>query len=259
MGDLLKLKGKNIVVMGVANERSLAWGVAKSLYSAGANVIYTYRLERSLGKLTKLLEEKDLSTENIYQCDVNDDTSIHRAFTNIGEKFGVIHGIVHSIAFAHADDLKNPFLQTSREGFAFANDTSAYSFVAVAREAEPYMTEGGSIVTMSYLGAERAIESYRVMGVAKAALEASVRYLAIDLGKKDIRVNAISAGPIRTLAAKGVSGFNDILRTIEEKAPLQRNVTQDEVGDMTLAILSHLSRGMTGEVIYVDSGYHIVG
>ena len=259
MGDLLKLKGKNIVVMGVANERSLAWGVAKSLYSAGANVIYTYRLERSLGKLTRLLEEKDLSTENIYQCDVNDDTSIHRAFTNIGEKFGVIHGIVHSIAFAHADDLKNPFLQTSREGFAFANDTSAYSFVAVAREAEPYMTEGGSIVTMSYLGAERAIESYRVMGVAKAALEASVRYLAIDLGKKDIRVNAISAGPIRTLAAKGVSGFNDILRTIEEKAPLQRNVTQDEVGDMTLAILSHLSRGMTGEVIYVDSGYHIVG
>lgn len=259
MEDLLKLKGKNIVVMGVANERSLAWGVAKSLYAAGANVIYTYRLQRSLGKLTKLLEEQNLATENIFQCDVNDDNSIHKAFTEIGEKFGVIHGIVHSVAFAHAEDLKNPFLQTSREGFAFAHDTSAYSLVAVAREAEPYMTEGGSIVTMSYLGAERAIETYRVMGVAKAALEASVRYLATDLGKKNIRVNAISAGPIRTLAAKGVSGFNDILRTIEEKAPLKKNVTQDEVGDMTLAILSHLARGVTGEVIYVDSGYNIVG
>ncbi|WP_338472285.1 enoyl-ACP reductase FabI [Niallia sp. XMNu-256] len=259
MEDLLKLKGKNIVVMGVANERSLAWGVAKSLYKAGANVIYTYRLERSLGKLTKLLEGDNLSTENIFQCDVNNDESIKQAFTAIGEKFDVIHGIVHSVAFAHAEDLKNPFLQTSREGFSFAHDTSAYSLVAVAREASPFMTEGGSIVTMSYLGAERAIETYRVMGVAKAALEASVRYLALDLGKNNIRVNAISAGPIRTLAAKGVSGFNDILRTIEEKAPLQRNVTQDDVGDMTLAILSNLARGVTGEVIYVDSGYNIVG
>lgn len=259
MEDLLKLKGKNIVVMGVANERSLAWGVAKSLYKAEANVIYTYRLERSFGKLTKLLEENHYSTENIYQCDVNDDESIHRAFTNIGEKFGVIDGIVHCVAFAQAEDLKNPFVNTSREGFSLAHDTSAYSLVAVAREAKPYMTEGGSIVTMSYLGAERAIETYRVMGVAKAALEASVRYLALDLGKDHIRVNAISAGPIRTLAAKGVSGFNDILRQIEEKSPLQRNVTQEEVGDMTLAVLSHLSRGVTGEVIYVDSGYHIVG
>ena len=158
MEDLLKLKGKNIVVMGVANERSLAWGVAKSLYKAEANVIYTYRLERSFGKLTKLLEENHYSTENIYQCDVNDDESIHRAFTKIGEKFGVIDGIVHCVAFAHAEDLKNPFVNTSREGFSFAHDTSAYSLVAVAKEAKPYMTEGGSIVTMSYLGAERAIE-----------------------------------------------------------------------------------------------------
>lgn len=259
MEDILKLKGKNIVVMGVANERSIAWGVAQSLYKAGVNVIYTYRLERSLGKLTKLLEKNDYSSEYIFQCDVNNDDSINKAFTEIGEKVGVIHGIVHCVAFAHAEDLKNNFVDTSREGFAFAHDTSAYSLIAVAKAAKPYMTEGGSIVTMSYLGAERAIESYRVMGVAKAALEASVRYLALDLGKDDIRVNAISAGPIRTLAAKGIPGFNDILKTIEEKAPLKRNVTQEEVGDMTLAVLSHLSRGVTGEVIYVDSGFNIVG
>lgn len=259
MEDLLKLKGKNIVVMGVANERSIAWGVAQSLYKSGANLIYTYRLERSLGKLTKLLEQNNYPQELIVQCDVNSDESIRKAFAEIGEKVGVIHGIVHSIAFAHAEDLKGDFINTSREGFAFANDTSAYSLVAVAREAKPYMTEGGSIVTMSYLGAERAVESYNVMGVAKAALESSVRYLALNLGKYGIRVNALSAGPIRTLAAKGIPGFNEILKLIEEKSPLKRNVTQEEVGDMTLAMLSHLSRGVTGEVIYVDSGYNIIG
>lgn len=259
MEDLLKLKGKNIVVMGVANERSLAWGVAQSLYKAGANVIYTYRLERSLQKLTKLLEKNDSQSSLVVQCDVNNDESIRNAFKEIGEKVGVIHGVVHSIAFAHGDDLKADFVNTSREGYAFAQDTSAYSLIAVAREAKAFMTEGGSIVTMSYLGAMRAVEGYNVMGVAKAALEANVRYLSLDLGKDNIRVNAISAGPIRTLAAKGVPGFNDILKTIEEKAPLKRNVTQEDVGDMSLAMLSNLSRGVTGEVIYVDSGYNIVG
>lgn len=259
MEDLLKLKGKNIVIMGVANERSIAWGVAESLYKAGVNVIYTYRLDRSGQKLSKLLEKNNYPLDNVFQCDVNDDESIRKAFTEIGEKFGVIHGIVHSVAFAHAEDLKGDFVDTSRSGFAFAQDTSAYSLIAVAREARKFMTEGGSIVTMSYLGATRAVESYNLMGVAKAALESSVRYLALELGKKDIRVNAISAGPIRTLAAKGVPGFNDILKTIEAASPLKRNVTQEEVGDMTLAILSHLSRGVTGEVIFVDSGYNIVG
>ena len=259
MEDLLKLKGKNVVVTGVANERSISWGVAQSLYNAGANVIYTYRLERSFQKLTKLLEKSERPTDLIFQLDANDDESIRTAFTAIGEKVGVIHGIVHSIAFAHAEDLKGDFIDTSREGFAFAQDTSAYSLIAIAREAKPYMTEGGSIVTMSYLGAQRAVESYNLMGVAKAALESSVRYLAVELGKDNIRVNAISAGAIRTLAAKGVSGFNTILKVIEEKSPLKRNVTQEDVGDMTIAMLSHLSRGVTGEIVYVDSGYNIVG
>jgi len=259
MEDLLQLKDKNIVVMGVANERSIAWGVAQSLHKAGANLIFTYRLERSLGKLTQLLEKYNYPNSLVVQCDVNNDESVQNAFKEIGEKAGVIHGVVHSVAFAHAEDLKGDFIDTSREGYAFAQDTSSYSLVAAAKAAKPYMTEGGSMVTMSYLGAARAIPGYNVMGVAKAALEACVKYLTFDLGTENIRVNAISAGPIRTLAAKGVPGFNDIMKMIEEKAPLKKNVTQEEVGDMTLALLSHLSRGVTGEVIYVDSGYNIVG
>ncbi|UFU00325.1 enoyl-ACP reductase FabI [Radiobacillus kanasensis] len=259
MEDLLQLKGKNIVIMGVANERSLAWGVAKSLHKAGANLIFTYRLERSLGKLNKLLKENDYSAKLIVQCDVNNDESIENAFQEIGKSVGTIHGIVHSVAFAHSEDLKGNFVDTTRSGYAFAQDTSAYSLIAVAREAKPYMTEGGSIVTMSYLGAERAVTGYNVMGVAKAALESSVKYLALDLGKENIRINAISAGAIRTLAAKGVGSFNEILHKIEETSPLKRNVTQEEVGDMTLAMLSELSRGVTGEIVYVDSGYNIIG
>lgn len=259
MEDLLKLKGKNFVIMGVANERSLAWGVAKSLHKAGANLIFTYRLDRSLNKLTKLLEENHYPAELVTRCDVNDDESIKEAFQEIGEKAGTIHGIVHSIAFAHTEDLKGGFINTSREGYAFAQDTSSYSLLAVAREAKPYMTEGGSIITMSYLGAERAVSGYNVMGVAKASLESTVKYLALDLGKDNIRVNAISAGAIKTLAARGVGSFTEILHKIEETAPLKRNVTQEEVGDMTLAMLSELSRGVTGEVVYVDSGYNIVG
>ncbi|WP_318616354.1 enoyl-ACP reductase FabI [Sporosarcina sp. YIM B06819] len=258
MDDLLKLKGKNIVVMGVANERSIAWGVAKSLFSVGANVIFTYRKERSLVKLEKLLNA-DGYEAMIVQCDVNEDDSIHEAFAKIGAGVGTIHGVVHSLAFAHAEDLRNDFVETTRSGYAFAQDTSAYSLIATAKEARPFMTDGGSIVTMSYLGAERVLDGYNVMGVAKAALEASVKYLANDLGKENIRVNAISAGAIRTLSAKGVPSFNTILSQIEEKAPLKRNVTQEEVADMTLAVLSNLSRGVTGEVIYVDAGYHIMG
>ncbi|OZS77881.1 enoyl-[acyl-carrier-protein] reductase [Tetzosporium hominis] len=257
MRDIINLSGKNVVVMGVANERSIAWGVAKSLFDVGANVIFTYRKERSLGKIQKVLEKEGREAA-VIQCDVNDDASIRQAFSEIGEKFGVIHGVVHSIAFAHAEDLHNNFLQTSRDGFAFAQDTSAYSLIATAREAKPFMTEGGSIITMSYLGAERVLDGYNVMGVAKASLEASVRYLANDIGKDGIRVNAISAGAIRTLAAKGVPAFNEILHQIEAKAPLKRNVTQQEVGDMSVALLGDTGRGVTGEVIYVDSGYHIM-
>lgn len=258
MEDLLKLKDKNIVVMGVANERSIAWGVAKSLYQAGANVIFTYRKERSLGKLTKILSDHELEAKLIVQCDVNSDESIEEAFKQIGEAAGTVHGVVHSIAFAHAEDLKDEFINTTRDGYAFAQDSSAYSLIAVAKAAKPLMTEGGSIIAMSYLGAERVAPGYNVMGIAKASLEASVRYLAYDLGKYNIRVNAISAGAIRTLAAKGIPSFNQILHKIEETAPLQRNVTSEEVGDMTLALMSHLSRGVTGDVVYVDAGYHIM-
>lgn len=257
--DLLQMKDKNIVVMGVANERSIAWGIAKRLLEVGANVIFTYRKERSKGKIEKVLENYTDYNTAVIECDVNSDESIAGAFAQIGEQFGVIHGIVHSVAFAHAEDLKNRFVETTREGYAFAQDTSAYSLVAVANAARPFMTEGGSIVTMSYLGGQRVLDGYNVMGVAKAALEAAMRYLAADLGAEGIRVNAISAGAIRTLAAKGVPSFNTILHKIEETSPLKRNTNQEEVADMTLVMLSALSRGVTGETIFVDSGYNILG
>ncbi|MEK9198004.1 enoyl-ACP reductase [Ureibacillus sp. 179-F W5.1 NHS] len=257
--DILQLKDKNIVVMGVANERSIAWGIAKKLLEVGANVIFTYRKERSKGKIEKVLADYTEHKTAVIECDVNSDESISKAFTQIGEQFGVIHGIVHSVAFAHAEDLKNRFVETSREGYAFAQDTSAYSLIAVAKAALPYMTEGASIVTMSYLGGQRVLEGYNVMGVAKAALESAMKYLASDLGSEGIRVNAISAGAIRTLAAKGVPSFNTALHKIEELSPLKRNTNQEEVADMTLVMLSNLSRGVTGETIYVDSGYNIMG
>ncbi|MBM7666507.1 enoyl-[acyl-carrier protein] reductase I [Solibacillus kalamii] len=257
--DLLQLKGKNIVVMGVANERSIAWGIAKRLFDVGANVIFTYRKERSKGKIEKLLTNYEDHNATVIECDVNSDESIEKAFNAIGEQFKVIHGIIHSVAFAHAEDLHNRFVETTRDGYAFAQDTSAYSLIAVTKAAKPYMTEGGSIVTMSYLGAQRVLDGYNVMGVAKAALEASMRYLAADVGAENIRVNAISAGAIRTLAAKGVPSFNQILHKIEETSPLKRNTNQEEVADMTIVMLSHLSRGVTGETIYIDSGYNIMG
>lgn len=255
----LLLRNKNIVVTGVANERSIAWGIAKSLHEQGANLIFTYRKERSLEKLSKLLLENNMSALCTISCDALDDDSIKSAFNEIEKKAGVLHGIVHSIAFADKDELQGEYINTSREGFMVAQNASSYSLVAISREAKRLMTEGGSIVTQSYIGAERVVRNYNVMGVAKASLEASVRYLAEDLGKYNIRVNAVSAGPIRTLAAKGVSGFNDIMSVIEERAPLRRNVDQAEVGDATMFLLSNLSRGITGEVLHVDAGYHIVG
>lgn len=253
------MSGKTVVITGVANNRSLAWGVAKSLHSQGANLIFTYRKERSYQKLRDLLQEGGIEPLLYVSCDVADDQSIEGAFQEIKEKVGTIHGLVHSIAFAEKEDLKGSYIDTTREGYMLAQHSSAYSLVAMARAASAIMPEGGSIVTQSYIGAERVVKNYNVMGVAKAALEASVKYLAEDLGKYGIRVNTISAGPIRTLSAKGVSGFNDIMTTIEEKAPLRRNIDQDEVGDATMFLLSHLSRGVTGEVLHVDAGYHIMG
>jgi enoyl-[acyl-carrier protein] reductase I len=253
------LEGKNIVVMGVANERSIAWGITKSLHSAGANLIFSYRQERSKKKLVKLLEKNEIEAKFITSLDVSDDESIQNAFQEIKEKVGVIHGLIHSVAFAKREELQGDYADTSRDGFLLAQEISAYSLVSVSKAAKELMTEGGSIVTQTYLGSERVVPNYNVMGVAKASLEASVRYLAEDLGKHNIRVNAVSAGPIRTLSAKGVSGFNEKTHVIEEKAPLRRNVDQDQVGDATLFLVSDLARGITGEVLHVDSGYHIVG
>lgn len=257
--DILQLKDKNVIVMGVANDRSIAWHISKALFDAEAHIIFTYRKERSLAKLTKLLADYDDSRYSVVQCDVNSDDSMTEAFTGIGETYGTIYGLVHSVAFAHAEDLKNRFVETSREGYAFAQDTSAYSLIKATNLVRPYMTEGGSIITMSYLGAERVLDGYNVMGVAKAALEANVRYLAGDIGQDNIRVNAISAGAIKTLAAKGVPSFNKILNKIEESAPLRRNITAQEVANMSVVMLSGLSTGVTGEVIHVDAGYNILG
>lgn len=253
------LQGKNIVVMGVANHRSIAWGIAQSLSKAGANLIFTYQGDRLRDNVLELAKTLDQPEQILINCDVTKDEDIAAAFAQIKEKVGVIHGLAHCIAFAKTEELAGEFVNTSRDGYHLAQDISAFSFVAVAREARPLMTEGASIVTLTYLGGERAIPNYNVMGVAKAALDASVRYLANDLGKENIRVNAISAGPIRTLAAKAISGFNTILKDIEEKAPLRRTIDQSDVGDTALFLFSNLSRGITGEIIHVDAGYSIVG
>jgi enoyl-[acyl-carrier protein] reductase I len=251
------LSGKNILVMGVANDRSIAWAIAQSLASHGARLAFTYENERVEERVRKLAET--IPNAFFLPCNVTVDEEIDSLAAVLKEQFGVLHGFVHSIAFAKTEELDGLYVDTSRAGFALAHDISAYSLVAVAQRVYPLMTEGGSVMTMTYLGAERAMKNYNVMGVAKAALEASIRYLANDLGQFNIRVNGISAGPIRTLAAKGIKDFNSILRTVEEKAPLRRTTDTAEVGDTATFLMSHLSRGITGEVIYVDSGYHIVG
>ncbi|MNK54429.1 Enoyl-[acyl-carrier-protein] reductase [NADH] FabI [compost metagenome] len=251
------LEGKNIIIMGVANDRSIAWAIAQSLAAHGARLAFTYESERVEGRVRKLAET--IPNSLILPCNVTVDAEIDTLAETLKSEFGVLHGLVHSIAFAKAEDLAGEFADTSREGFALANDISVFSLVTVAKRLSPLMTEGGSIMTMTYMGSERVMRNYNVMGVAKAGLEASVRYLANDLGPKNIRVNAISAGPIRTLAAKGISDFNSILKQVEEKAPLRKTTETAEVGDTAMFLLSHLSRGITGEVIFVDGGYNIVG
>ena len=253
------LTGKTYVVMGIANKRSIAWGVARSLHNAGASLIFTYGQERTEKSIRELASTLEGAEPFILQCDVANDESIQNCFEAIKQKYGVIHGLVHSVAFAKMEELKGEYVDTSREGFLLAHNISSYSLTAVAKAAQDMMTEGGSIITMTYLGGERVLPNYNVMGVAKASLEASVRYLASSLGKHNIRVNSISAGPIRTLAAKGIGDFNTILKKIEEEAPLRRTTTPEEVGDTALFLLSDLSRGITGENIHVDSGYHIIG
>ncbi|MCA1320053.1 enoyl-ACP reductase FabI [Bacillus tianshenii] len=254
----LSLNGRTYVVMGVANKRSIAWGIARSLHDAGARLVFTYAGERLEKSVRDLAESLDRNDSLVLPCDITKDEEIHTCFQQIKEEVGTIHGIAHCIAFANKEELQGDYMNTTREGFLLAHNISSYSLTAVAKEAKDLMTEGGSIVTLTYLGGEKVVANYNVMGVAKASLDASVKYLANDLGKIGIRVNSISAGPIRTLSAKGVSDFNSILKEIEEKAPLRRVTTQEEVGDAALFLFSDLARGITGENLHVDSGYHIL-
>ncbi len=252
------LDGRVAVIFGLANKRSIAWAIAQKLHAAGAQVAVTYQNER-------LREEAEAMIASLpgaqgFQCDVSKDEEITRVFQQIGERYnGKIHTLVHSVAFAPAEDLKNDFLLTSREGFRVAHDISVYSLIALARAAAPLMTEGGSIITLSYIGAEKVMLGYNVMGVAKAALEASVRYLAASLGPRQIRVNAISAGPIKTLAARGIGSLTEILKFVSDRSPLKRNVDPLEVGDTAVFLASDGGKSITGEVIHVDCGYHVMG
>lgn len=251
------LEGKKALVLGVANKHSIAWGITQQLHEHGAEIGISYAIERLEKRVLPLAESIDV--DFVERCDVTRDEEVATLFEKAGERFGEIDILIHAIAFAQQEDLAGRFVDTSREGFATALDISAYSLVAVTRAALPLMKPGSSVLTMTYYGAEKVVPNYNVMGVAKAALEASVRYLAADLGPEGIRVNAISAGPIKTLSAAGVSGIRKMLRYAEERAPLRRNVDQDEVGRTALWLCSDLGSGVTGEVVYVDAGYHILG
>ena len=251
------LDGKNGLIIGVANKHSIAWAIAQSAASQGAQLIFNYQNERLRENVEELVAT--MSGAKAFPCDVGSDTEIATLIQQVQKEFGRLDFLVHSVAFAPREELTGQFVNTTRQGFATALDVSAYSLVAVTRAAVPMMTDGGSVVTLTYLGAERVVPHYNVMGVAKAALEASVRYLAHDLGPKNVRVNAISAGPIKTLAARGVSGISKMVDHHREFAPLRRATEQGEVGDTALFLVSPLGRGITGEVIYVDGGYHILG
>ena len=243
--------------MGVANDRSIAWGIAKACADQGADLAFTYQGD-AMEKRVRPLAEK-LGSDVAVSCDVSDETSIDDAFKYIEEQWGELDFLVHAIAFSDKNELDGKYLQTSRDNFLKTMDISVYSFTAVAQRAAPLMNEGGSLLTLTYYGSEKVMPHYNVMGVAKAALETSVRYLATDLGEDNIRVNAISAGPIKTLAASGIGDFRYILKWNELNSPLKRNVTIDEVGNAGLFLLSDLGSGVTGEVMHVDSGYHTVG
>jgi enoyl-[acyl-carrier protein] reductase I len=251
------LKGKTAAVFGVANKRSIAWAIAQGLHAAGSNLAITYQNERMEQEARDLI--LSLPGAEGFMCDVSKDEEIAQLFEKLRARYGKLHTLVHSVAFAPPDELKGDFVNTTREGFRVAHDVSVYSLIAVARAAAPLMEDGGSIVTMTYYGAEKVVPNYNVMGVAKAALECTVRYLAYDLGRKKIRVNAISAGPIKTLAARGISGLGDMLKSHAERAPLQRNVEVGEVGSAGVFLASEASGGITGETIYVDCGYNIMG
>jgi enoyl-[acyl-carrier protein] reductase I len=252
------LAGKTGLVLGVANKRSIAWACAQSLAGAGMRLALTYQGERMEKGVRELAAE--LPGSIVLPCDVTQPESLDLLFAAIEKEFGGLDGLVHGIAFAKREELGGDFFNTSKEGWALAQEVSAYSLLTLTRRALPLMEgKAASIVTLTYIGGERVVPNYNVMGVAKAALEASVRYLANDLGPRGIRVNAISAGPIRTLSSAGVSGFTEILDHVEKHAPLRRNITADEVGDTCLFLVSPLARGITGSVVYVDAGFHVMG
>ena len=257
---MIDMKGKVAVVLGVANNRSIAYAIAEKLAGAGATLVICYQSERLKKAAEDLIEDLgQTGRARAIQLDVSSDEQIDAAFGEIAAHFPVIHTLVHSVAFAPADAIKNDFLLTRREDFRIAHDVSVYSLIAVARAAAPLMTEGGAMLTLTYYGSEKVFPNYNVMGVAKAALEATVRYLAASLGPKKIRVNAISAGPIKTLAARGIGDFSTILDTVTQRAPLHRNVEQAEVGNVGVFLCSDLASAITGEITFVDCGFNITG
>lgn len=253
------LSKKKILIMGIRNKWSIAWGTALKASENGAELFFTYQGEENKEKIESLLSE--IPYKKAYSCDASNDSDIEKVLREIKQEYGKLDGIVHCIAHANTEDLRNDFIYTSKEGFAHANDVSAYSLVATARLAKEIdiLNEGASLVSLTYYGSSKVLPGYNVMGVAKAALECSIRYLADNLGPDGIRMNAISAGPIKTLSAKGIKDFGTILDVVEEKAPLRKNVTQEEVGDAVVFMLSNMSRAVTGQVLYVDSGYNIMG
>lgn len=251
------LEGKKALVFGVANQRSIAWGITQALHREGAEIGLSYGIPQLEKRVMPLAES--LGIDFVEMCDVSKDDDIATVFARARERFGTIDILIHAVAYAKQDDLTGRFVNTSRDGFALAMDISAFSLVALTQAALPLMPNGGSVLTLTYYGAEKVVPHYNVMGVAKAALEASVRYLAADLGPAGVRVNAISAGPIKTLAAAGIAGFRKMLSYTEERAPLRRNVDQNEVGNAALWLCSDWGSGITGEVVYVDAGYNILG
>ena len=254
---MIDLAGKTAVVFGLANKRSIAWGIAQKLHEAGATLAICYQNERMKLEAEGLISELPGATG--FQCDVSNDAEVEAVFAAIKEKYGKIDTLVHAIAFAPPADLRGDFINTTRDGFRIAMDVSVYSLVAVSRAAAPLMTDGGSIMTLSFYAAEKVVPHYNVMALAKSALESAVRYLAYSLGSKNIRVNAISAGPIKTLAARGIGDFTQILNAVTQRAPLHRNVEQIEVGNTALFLCSPLASGITGEITFVDCGFNITG
>lgn len=251
------MAGKRGLIMGVANDRSIAWGIAKTLAKHGAELAFSYQIDQLERRVRPLAES--IGSDMLIKCDASDDVALDNLFEEIEKKWGKLDFIVHAIAFSDRNELTGKYVNTSRDNFKRTMAVSCYSLTALCQRAQKLMSDGGSIITLTYYGSERVMPHYNVMGVAKAALEASVRYLAVDLGAQGIRVNAISAGPIKTLAASGIGDFRYILKWNELNSPLKRNVTLDQVGNSALYFLSELSSGVTGEILHVDSGYHMVG